>query len=109
MPARDGGARRRMTTAVAPELAPAWRTRIGHVAAPLACGLIAFCLAALWGAIIPLGEAPDEPGHAAYVTTVMEGWLPPLTMPTTPEAFQPPLAYLVAAAVARPFSAPYPA
>ena len=98
-----------MTTAVAPELATAWRTWIGHMAAPIACGLVAFCLAALWGMIIPLGEAPDEPGHVAYVTTVMEGRLPPLSMPTTPEAFQPPLAYLVAAAVARPVSAPYPA
>lgn len=66
-------------------------------------------MAALWSVVVPLGEAPDEPEHFAYVIAVMEGHLPTLTMPTTREAFQPPMAYLVAAAVARPFSPPDPA
>ncbi|HUG16129.1 MAG TPA: glycosyltransferase family 39 protein, partial [Thermomicrobiales bacterium] len=88
-----------------PAVLRAWLRSVAH---PLACAFLAFCVAGLWGAVVPLGEAPDEPGHYDYIVSVMRGDLPALEMPTTPEAFQPPLAYVVAAALARPFSAPHP-
>ncbi|CCF83579.1 hypothetical protein [Nitrolancea hollandica] len=82
--------------------------RITQGGGPLVCALLVFSMAALWSAIVPLGEAPDEPEHFAYVNAVMEGHFPSLTMPTSREAFQPPLAYLEDAVAARPFSPPSP-
>lgn len=56
-------------------------------------------LATLYSAIVPLGEGPDEPGHAAYVFFLArEGRLPDQRRDEVPgEGHQPPLAYGLAA------------
>lgn len=60
-------------------------------------------LAALYSLVTPLGEGPDEPGHAAYVFFLArEGRLPlqraaPLLSDVPGEGHQPPLAYALAA------------
>ncbi|MFN8500870.1 glycosyltransferase family 39 protein [Kouleothrix sp.] len=62
--------------------------------------VVAFiALAALYSAVVPLGEGPDEPGHAGYVFFVArERRLPDQRADEVPgEGHQPPLAYLLAA------------
>src|SRR5262245_3031782 len=66
--------------------------------------LLAFLsLATVYSLIVPLGEGPDEPGHAAYVFFLArEGRLPvqraaPDTSDVPGEGHQPPLAYALAA------------
>ncbi|MFN8566448.1 MAG: hypothetical protein U0Z44_02755 [Kouleothrix sp.] len=56
-------------------------------------------LATLYSAIVPLGEGPDEPGHAAYVFFLArEGRLPDQRRDEVAgEGHQPPLAYGLAA------------
>ncbi|MEM8529628.1 MAG: glycosyltransferase family 39 protein, partial [Chloroflexota bacterium] len=70
---------------------------------PICSIIIAFLsLATVYSAIIPLGEGPDEPGHAAYVFFLArEGRLPVQsadaeTSDVKGEGHQPPLAYLIA-------------
>lgn len=58
--------------------------------------------------IVPLGEAPDEIDHVLYVRHLVETGLFPVMRPVTAqnetmEANQPPLYYLLNAAVQRPF------
>ncbi len=71
---------------------------------PISILVLAFvALAALYSAVVPLGEGPDEPGHAAYVFFVArEGRLPvqrgaPEQRDVPGEGHQPPLAYALAA------------
>jgi hypothetical protein len=65
--------------------------------------IIYLALATLYSAMIPLGEGPDEPGHAAYVFFLArEGRLPiqrgeKSESDVPGEGHQPPLAYLLAA------------
>lgn len=58
-------------------------------------------LGAVYARIVPVGEAPDEPAHLAYVDHVVaEGSLPAAGLERGPydyESFQPPLDYLVSA------------
>src|SRR5437773_1606075 len=60
-------------------------------------------LAAVYSVVVPLGEGPDEPGHAAYVFFLArEGRLPvqrvePQQSDVPGEGHQPPLAYALAA------------
>ena len=61
----------------------------------------------LFNAVIPLGEAPDEPAHFSFVRYVARyRRLPVMDYDdsATLEAFQPPLYYIVAAPVAYPFA-----
>jgi Predicted membrane protein (DUF2142) len=64
--------------------------------------LVFVALAALYSAAIPLGEGPDEPGHAAYVLFLAwAGRLPVQRLDTRQadvpgEGHQPPLAYALA-------------
>jgi len=66
-------------------------------------GLVVVCclLAAVYSAVVPAFEAPDEPGHYAYVTWLLAGNGIPLQgqepPPLQPEFSQPPLYYLVEA------------
>jgi 4-amino-4-deoxy-L-arabinose transferase-like glycosyltransferase len=65
--------------------------------------VIAFTtLAALYSALIPLGEGPDEPGHAAFAFFLArEARLPDQRAGEVPgEGHQPPLAYALAAPLA---------
>jgi hypothetical protein len=71
---------------------------------PLIIVIVAFTgLATLYSAVVPLGEGPDEPGHAGYVFFVArEGRLPvqradPAASDVPGEGHQPPLAYALAA------------
>ena len=59
-------------------------------------------LAALYSALVPLGEGPDEPGHAAYAFFLArEARLPDQRAGEVPgEGHQPPLAYALAAPLA---------
>ena len=59
-------------------------------------------LASLYSAIVPLGEGPDEPGHAAYAFFLArEVRLPDQRAGEVPgEGHQPPLAYALAAPLA---------
>lgn len=69
---------------------------------PLAA-LVALCclLAATYSVVVPPFEAPDEPGHYAYVEWLLDGHGIPLQgtepLPLQPEFSQPPLYYLVEA------------
>ncbi len=57
-------------------------------------------LAAAWSVCLPLGEAPDEPGHYNYARIVAaEGRLP--AAQEEHEAFQPPLYYAMASVLVR--------
>jgi hypothetical protein len=72
---------------------------------PLA-GLVAGCclLAAAYSVVVPPFEAPDEPGHYAYVQWLLAGRGVPLQgaepPPLQPEFSQPPLYYLAVAPLA---------
>jgi 4-amino-4-deoxy-L-arabinose transferase-like glycosyltransferase len=69
-------------------------------------GLIALCcmLAACYSVLVPPFEAPDEPGHYAYVQWIVSGKGIPLQgqepLPLQPEFSQPPLYYMVEAPLA---------
>ncbi|HEX9371882.1 MAG TPA: hypothetical protein VF897_12790 [Roseiflexaceae bacterium] len=54
-------------------------------------------LAALYGAVVPLGEGPDEPGHAAYVFFLARERRLPTQADVPGEGHQPPLAYALMA------------
>ncbi|HSF44103.1 MAG TPA: glycosyltransferase family 39 protein [Thermoanaerobaculia bacterium] len=62
-------------------------------------------LGAVYARVIPVGEAPDEPAHLAYIDHIVgEGSLPPIGLERGPyayESFQPPLDYLVSALLLR--------
>ncbi|HSK80764.1 MAG TPA: hypothetical protein VLQ45_30195, partial [Thermoanaerobaculia bacterium] len=62
-------------------------------------------LGAVYARVIPVGEAPDEPAHLAYIDHIVgEGSLPPIGLDRSPyayESFQPPLDYLVSALLLR--------
>lgn len=62
-------------------------------------------LGAVYARIVPVGEAPDEPAHLAYVDHIVEeGSLPSAGLERGPyayESFQPPLDYLVSALLLR--------
>src|SRR5690242_3191491 len=64
--------------------------------------LVFLGLATLYSLIVPLGEGPDEPGHAAYLFFLArEGRLPvqrvdPRQSDAPGEGHQPPLAYALA-------------
>lgn len=64
--------------------------------------LIYLALAAIYSVVTPLGEGPDEPGHAAYVFFLArEARLPDQRANEVPgEGHQPPLAYALAAPLA---------
>lgn len=73
-------------------------------------------LGAAYAWLVPVGEAPDEPAHLAYVEHVLrEGELPPPDPGAGPlayESFQPPLDYVVSAGLlgvvhGRPVSYPF--
>jgi hypothetical protein len=70
--------------------------------APL-LALLFLALGAGYAWVIPLGEAPDEPAHLAYVNRIVEtGTLPPLSYRGLDyESYQPPLDYLVSAGLLR--------
>lgn len=67
--------------------------------------LLFVLLGAVYAWVIPPGEAPDEPAHLAYVDHIVEkGSLPPARPSrdlTGYESYQPPLDYLVSAALLR--------
>jgi hypothetical protein len=64
--------------------------------ARLAVVALTFLAAVGYGVLVPLGEAPDEPGHYNYARILAsEGRLP--TSEEEHEAFQPPLYYALAA------------
>jgi len=68
---------------------------------PLVLSLFTLCAAA-WSLVVPPFETPDEPGHARYVSFLMEnGRLPRAGVEAPGEAHQPPLYYALAAAAAR--------
>ncbi|MBC8160141.1 MAG: glycosyltransferase family 39 protein [Roseiflexaceae bacterium] len=67
---------------------------------PIAILIAAYVLlAAIYSFVVPLGEGPDEPGHAAYVFFLArEGRLPDQRQNEVPgEGHQPPLFYALAA------------
>lgn len=65
--------------------------------------LVFVLLGAAYAWLVPVGEAPDEPAHLAYVEHVLgERELPPpdpAAGPLAYESFQPPLDYVVSAAL----------
>ncbi|HKV09695.1 MAG TPA: hypothetical protein VJ725_16255 [Thermoanaerobaculia bacterium] len=67
--------------------------------------LLFVLLGAVYAWTVPVGEAPDEPAHLAYVDHIVaEGSLPPVGEERGPyayESFQPPLDYLVSAFLLR--------
>ncbi|MEA2693699.1 MAG: hypothetical protein QOJ16_3086, partial [Acidobacteriota bacterium] len=69
----------------------------------LLLALLSLALGAGYAGVIPLGEAPDEPAHLAYVNRVVAtGALPPLSYRGLDyESYQPPLDYLVSAGLLR--------
>ncbi|HEV7518800.1 MAG TPA: hypothetical protein VGR07_21080, partial [Thermoanaerobaculia bacterium] len=69
----------------------------------LVLALLFLALGAGYTSVIPLGEAPDEPAHLAYVNRVVgTGALPPLSYRGLDyESFQPPLDYLASAGLLR--------
>lgn len=80
------------------------RSRFSASGVRIALLLAAFLgLALCYSAVVPLGEGPDEPGHAAYVFFLArEGRLPvqradPHQSDVAGEGHQPPLAYALAA------------
>jgi 4-amino-4-deoxy-L-arabinose transferase-like glycosyltransferase len=72
--------------------------------------LVLYLIAGIgFNAVVPLGEAPDEPAHFSYVRHVARrGSLPVMTPHyednETLEAFQPPLYYVLAAPFVYPFA-----
>lgn len=62
-------------------------------------------LGAIYVWVVPVGEAPDEPAHLAYVDHIVaEGSLPSIRLERSPydyESYQPPLDYLVSAFLLR--------
>lgn len=70
-----------------------------HILALVALIVAFVILSSLYNALTPLGEGPDEPGHAAYVLFLArESRLPDQRSNEVPgEGHQPPLAYLLAA------------
>src|SRR5437762_12724461 len=82
---------------------------------PLAFALVA----GLYSLVVPPWEAPDEPAHFAYAAHLLDARaLPRMVVGAGPtEAHQPPLYYLLAAALMAPLDrsdpagalAPYPA
>jgi hypothetical protein len=69
---------------------------------PISILVLAFvALAALYSVIAPLGEGPDEPGHASYVFFLAREWRLPVQQSEAPgEGHQPPLAYALMAPLA---------
>ena len=74
---------------------------------PVSLIVLAFvALATLYSVVTPLGEGPDEPGHARYMFFLArEGRLPvqqadPAKSDAPGEGHQPPLAYALAAPLA---------
>ncbi|MEN6478758.1 MAG: glycosyltransferase family 39 protein [Anaerolineales bacterium] len=66
-----------------------------------------FALAVTYGLVTPLWEAPDEPQHAAYAFQLARGGGLPVLDPAAPgdwrqEGGQPPLYYLLVAAIVHP-------
>lgn len=78
------------------------RDRLKQHSAIILLVLVYSGLATLYSLLIPLGEGPDEPGHARYVFFLArEGRLPvqcvpPCASDVPGEGHQPPLAYLLA-------------
>lgn len=73
-------------------------------------GLFILYLAAgtVFNVVVPLGDAPDEPAHFAYVRHVALTWKLPVLQPkaknnTTVEAFQAPVYYVLAAGLTHPW------
>lgn len=90
--------------------APAGRNRPRLHASAAVLAAVATALAAALIAVVPPGEAPDEPAHLAYVAYLRRHErLPPVpsaNLPLAYEFYQPPLAYATAAALTAAFGAP---
>jgi 4-amino-4-deoxy-L-arabinose transferase-like glycosyltransferase len=75
----------------------------GSRAAAVGLPILFALVATLYSLIVPVWEAPDEPAHFAYVTALLdERALPVMDGAGPTEAHQPPLYYLLAAALAAP-------
>jgi dolichyl-phosphate-mannose-protein mannosyltransferase len=90
-------------TLIAPADAPIGQTKPRQMARWVLPALVVGCclLAAAYSVVTPAFEAPDEPGHYAYVQWLLAGNGIPLQgqepPPLQPEFSQPPLYYLVEA------------
>ena len=63
-------------------------------------------LFAAWSFVVPVFEAPDEPGHWQYARYLHDHWRLPLYGPDAEEANSPPLYYALMAPVAAPSATP---